>query len=305
MQKISIIIPTYNRAHLISETLLSIQNQSHSDFECLIVDDGSTDNSEEVISNFLNDKRFFYFKRDTNYKKGPSGCRNFGIDNAKGEFIHFFDDDDIMHEDCLKNKLTPLLENINLVLAISKFKYFNNNDLLNFHEPNFNFNHSHLGESILLGKMLINNCNSLWSKKVFNELRFDEELLYSEEWELFTRIGFVYPNQFCYVEESLSYYRKHPNTSTTSFNLEKEKVALFIRIKLLKFLNNNILHTKSSVLFMTKTFSINQFNKFYLLELKEYVNKHLNSKRLKYYIDFSIFTHKIYSKFLNKIASWL
>ena len=95
---ISIIMATFNRAHFIVETLNSIQNQTFDNFECLIIDDGSTDNTVEVITPFLeNDKRFKYYKRTPNYKKGLPGSRNYGLDLAKGEYIIFFDDDDIVH----------------------------------------------------------------------------------------------------------------------------------------------------------------------------------------------------------------
>ena len=95
---VTIIMATYNRAHFILETLRSIQEQTFSDWECLIVDDGGTDNTVDVISSvLLNDKRFKFFKRPESYLKGLPGCRNFGLDIAAGKYIIFFDDDDIVH----------------------------------------------------------------------------------------------------------------------------------------------------------------------------------------------------------------
>ena len=95
---VTIIMATYNRAHFIIETLKSIQNQTFKDWECLIIDDGGTDNTQEVITNFLEeDKRFQYLKRESNYQKGLPGCRNYGLDLSKGDYIIFFDDDDVVH----------------------------------------------------------------------------------------------------------------------------------------------------------------------------------------------------------------
>ena len=89
---------TYNRAHFIVETLQSIQNQTFQDWECIIIDDGGTDNTTEVIQPIVaNDKRFQFVKRESNYQKGLPGCRNYGIDLARGDYIIFFDDDDIVH----------------------------------------------------------------------------------------------------------------------------------------------------------------------------------------------------------------
>ena len=92
--KVTIIMATYNRAHFIVETLLSIQNQIFQDWECLIIDDGGTDNTAEVIKPILDqDTRFSYRKRPEQYQKGLPGCRNYGIDLAQGQYIIFFDDD--------------------------------------------------------------------------------------------------------------------------------------------------------------------------------------------------------------------
>ena len=73
---VSIIIPTYNRAHLISETLRSIKLQTYQNWECIIIDDGSTDNSAEVIAEFCaQDNRSQFFKRPQNQPKGANTCR--------------------------------------------------------------------------------------------------------------------------------------------------------------------------------------------------------------------------------------
>ena len=96
--KVSIIMATYNRAHFIVETLHSIIKQTHAHWECIIVDDGGNDNTAEVISPILEkDARFTFSRRNDTYQKGLPGCRNYGIDKATGDFIIFFDDDDIAH----------------------------------------------------------------------------------------------------------------------------------------------------------------------------------------------------------------
>ena len=79
---LSIIIPTYNRAHLIEATLDSIKSQDFDDWECIVVDDGSTDNTPIVLANYVKeDGRFRYLHRPKNRKKGPNSCRNFGFEN--------------------------------------------------------------------------------------------------------------------------------------------------------------------------------------------------------------------------------
>jgi glycosyltransferase involved in cell wall biosynthesis len=90
----SIIIPTYNRADLISATLCSVQVQEFAAFEVLIVDDGSKDNTATVVRPFLTDSRFQYLPKD-NAERGAA--RNYGLERAQGEYAIFLDSDDLFH----------------------------------------------------------------------------------------------------------------------------------------------------------------------------------------------------------------
>lgn len=90
----SIVIPTYNRAEFILKTVNSVLQQSYELFEIIIVDDGSTDNTEEQVKT-IKDARVFYFKK----KNGERGAaRNFGALKSKGDYINFFDSDDLLYE---------------------------------------------------------------------------------------------------------------------------------------------------------------------------------------------------------------
>lgn len=91
MPAVSVILPTYNRAHLIAETIESVLAQTYSDFELIIVDDGSNDSTTEVVDQFQSNK-IRYFKLG---KVGRSGARNFGLKQATGSFICFIDSDDL------------------------------------------------------------------------------------------------------------------------------------------------------------------------------------------------------------------
>ena len=109
---VSIIIANYNRAHLIEETLNSIKNQSYTFFECIIVDDGSTDDSVNVIQNWIQgDERFHFFRRPKSIRKGANACRNWGFkEKCKGDLIKFFDSDDIMLKDHIRISVEQIIE---------------------------------------------------------------------------------------------------------------------------------------------------------------------------------------------------
>jgi glycosyltransferase involved in cell wall biosynthesis len=104
MAVVSIIIPTYNRAHLVAEAVESVLNQTYRDFELIVVDDGSTDNTEEIVRSFLDD-RVKYVKQSN---KGVSAARNMGIATAKGDFIAFLDHDDLFLPEKLSVQLARM-----------------------------------------------------------------------------------------------------------------------------------------------------------------------------------------------------
>ena len=108
---ISVIIATYNRAAYIAETLNSIANQTYTDFECIIVDDGSTDNTDEIVQEFVNnDERFTYLQRPESVPKGANYSRNYGYTLSKGDYVKFFDSDDVMLPHHLETSMKYLKE---------------------------------------------------------------------------------------------------------------------------------------------------------------------------------------------------
>jgi glycosyltransferase involved in cell wall biosynthesis len=96
----TIVTPTYNRAYIISKTIKSVIAQSFDDFEFIVVDDGSTDNTKEVVEGF-NDKRIIYIKLPTS-SGGPCHPRNVGFEKAIGEYVVLLDSDDELDKDILK-----------------------------------------------------------------------------------------------------------------------------------------------------------------------------------------------------------
>lgn len=94
---VSVIIPTYNRAYIIGETLNSVLVQTYTRWECIVVDDGSTDYTDELMKFYCeNDDRIHYYHRPADKPKGANACRNYGFSKSKGEYIQWLDSDDLL-----------------------------------------------------------------------------------------------------------------------------------------------------------------------------------------------------------------
>src|SRR5699024_6516366 len=110
--KVSIICPLYNKERYLKETLESVLQQSYSDWELIIVDDGSTDQSIEICEDFMaqNSERVIklYFRKDLKSNKGASVCRNIGIEKSEGAYIMFLDADDLLTKSCLRDRLSEV-----------------------------------------------------------------------------------------------------------------------------------------------------------------------------------------------------
>lgn len=116
---VSIIIPTYNRAHLIGQTLDSVLAQTYEHWECIVVDDGSSDYTDELLAFYCEkDSRIKYHHRPADRIKGANACRNHGFELSKGEYIQWFDSDDLMVEDHLIEKLNAIVDrDLDFVIA--------------------------------------------------------------------------------------------------------------------------------------------------------------------------------------------
>ncbi len=124
---VSIIIPTYNRAHLIGGTLDSARAQTYQNWECIIVDDGSNDYTDEMMEFYCErDSRIQYHHRPKERLKGANACRNYGFEISRGRYINWFDSDDLMVPEFIERKVS-YLQNFPIDYVISK--------TINFQDP--------------------------------------------------------------------------------------------------------------------------------------------------------------------------
>lgn len=267
---ISIIIPTYNRAHLISETLDSILAQTYFNWECIVVDDGSTDNTIEVISEYIKkDSRFQYHQRPDNRKKGPNSCRNYGFELSKGECIKWFDSDDVMLPYLLEKQVLSFAKNVEM--SVCKLSYFDFKKKISIRE-NIIFSNNLIAD-YLIGKVTFYISGPLWQRSFLekqNQL-FDESLTNLDDWDFNLRLLYQKPN-IRYVNEVLILYRVHADSLSQEIgkgNFKEVQSEFEARRKHLLFL----MFKKNISLEIFKKFIVSR-NKYFLREALLAKNNH-------------------------------
>lgn len=172
--KISIIIPTYNRVKLISETIDSVLAQSNPNWECIIVDDGSTDNTVAVLKEYASkDDRIKVFERGV-LPKGANACRNIGAKKSTGEYLIFLDSDDLIAPWSVEKRLAAVAE------AEEKSLYIFPGANLEVDTGNLTLYYPDKGDDFLqnfLGfKRMFQTSSSLWHRDYIAQIKFDENL---------------------------------------------------------------------------------------------------------------------------------
>ena len=224
---VSIIIPTFNRAHIIEETLDSILAQTYKNWECIVVDDGSTDDTEEVMAEYMaKDARFQYHHRPEDRLPGGNAARNYGFEVSKGEYIQWFDSDDLMDVEKLKVKVQTIIS-YNVDFVISKTKFFNKpNDIpypYNYydHEINFlSFSTTHI--SWFTPDMLL-------KKKIAAKISFNEKLKAGQEFNYSCKLLLI-TNKIKKIDRVLT-HRRHTENSIGSVRRKTNEKYLYTRFQ--------------------------------------------------------------------------
>ena len=182
----SIVIPSYNRAGLIGKTIDSVLQQSFQDFEIVIVDNKSTDNTVDILQPYLQDPRIRLHVQEQNFERSRS--RNKGMELAKGKYLTFLDSDDLLYKNSLE--LARNFATANPASAIFHH-YYENRDMSGKHVYSYSFpgEGDDLFNKLLLGNFL--SCIGVFiSREIYSHYRFDEikEALGSEDWDFWIRI---------------------------------------------------------------------------------------------------------------------
>ena len=286
-EKISVVIPTYNREKSILASVNSVLNQTYKNIEVIVVDDGSKDKTEELIKT-IDDPRLKYIKLDSNH--GACYARNVGIKESTGKYIAFQDSDDTFRENKLESQLNNLkdkksdmdfcqmelhIENtIHIFPSIKKYKD-NSKGIID----------------ILCTGNVISTQTILAKKEIFNDVSFDESLPRLQDYDLVLRIAPKY--KISYLKEVLvDTYRNEDNISNDDNRLKKASILMIKKDYELDVEQNEILMDILVTLHLSKLLKekdktiqslysdYSKLNKEYKIIEKDY-RQIINSKRWK------------------------
>lgn len=237
---ISIIIPVYNVEIYIEQCLDSIKKQSYQNFEVIIVNDGSQDNTESICKKIAqSDARFKYFSKENG---GVSSARNFGLDNANGHYITFIDGDDWVDPNHLEILIKSITEN-NSDIAICSYKEFKNNIFYIRYYTNkekylLNFNRMTKEDFLINFPKLLstnvcfnNSVSKLFRRDLVKDLRFDSKLKYGEDLDFYFRL-YLNTESISFVNQATYVYRIHGDSTTSGFTQEHAEQELSIYKKM-------------------------------------------------------------------------
>lgn len=253
---ISIIVPVYNVAPYLDKCIQSIINQTFTDFEVLLIDDGSTDGSGEICSSFAKrDKRIVVYHTPN---KGVSSARNIGLNKAKGEFIAFIDSDDYIGENYLKNLYEAMITNGADLVVGGEIK-FSNNIFNPFHFSNKTFSPNCFSEMFSI--YMLHKHSSPWGKLFKMSIIKEISLHFNNDIHLGEDIIFVMEYlSYCQVvtlTETSEYYYLQRNNSLTkrvnSFHSEYSGLVAFDKVSD-KIISKHQLD--SSAIFQLKQWSV-------------------------------------------------
>ena len=274
--KVSIIIPNYNKSKYIEQTISSVFNQKYKDWECIIIDDFSSDNSVSIISSLIkNEKRFHLIKNLSN--KGANFSRNLGLKKSKGDFVIFLDADDVLHKNCLFLRVKLLLSHSDLDFGVfpvgTFYNFLGDNDFIWD-----DFKGIHL-ERFLYHDLPWLICSVIWKRKTILELEgFNPHFYKMQDVELHSRAllnnNIIYKTFPKYKPDV--FYRINHERITNKFNFcinDIKSKHLFIE----SFHNLLSIYNPKQIKFLRGTLF-----ETYNLIFNFYSNNFINNDQLKY-----------------------
>ncbi len=264
---ISIIIPCFNQGEFLNETLLSVYNQSYPNWECLIINDGSTDDSENIANTWSNkDSRFKYFHKEN---RGVSAARNFALEKVNGVYIQFLDADDLLDKRKLELSVNALgkHQSESKQIVFSNFRMFSSNaDITS--EP-----YCTLNKALFTYENLLYNWNESFSipihcgffeTSLFESIRFPENLTAQEDWIVWIKL-FKLNVEVVFLDKPLAFYRQNPNSRMMTKSLLDDQIKAYEHLKVI--LDEKEFH-KLSIILITRYYKTQEALKNRLRNVK-------------------------------------
>ena len=308
MKKVSVIIPVYNCEKTIRRTLESITKQTYNEYEVIIVNDGSKDNSYQIISDYIkNDNRF---KLVDQKNSGVSNARNKALSLITGDYICFIDGDDWISPDYFEN-ITIDLDNHDMVfysyiMVGKEDKIKSCDDTIN------NSSKKDFFEGLHNASIFSPMCSKVFSKRIIKDIRFNEKMTKSEDAD-FTFQCFKNTDNYIYKNKAFYYYDINAGNLGFNYKNNKFKSKIYVYEKYEKFYEENNWNKKFVNNFYAKTYILDLVNhnieNGYSRKKYEKYKKELNDTKQfdkknvsrKYYYVLKIFDGKYY--FITYFAS--
>lgn len=205
--KVSIVIPVFNGENYLHEAIDSALAQTYKNCEIIVVNDGSTDNTEAIAKSYGNKIR--YFRKENG---GVSSALNLGIDNMEGEYFQYLPHDDLLHPDKIEKNITSIIQSGNemsIVWSGWNYNYMDERGLKKFHIPfKYKDEHKLVNGVFPLLFSLVNTVTVLLNKRYFEKVgKFDTKLYTSQDYDMWFRT-FI-DQKTIYLDEELIDYRMH------------------------------------------------------------------------------------------------
>lgn len=264
MPKVSVIMPVFNGQTYIDYAINSILGQTFTDFELLIINDGSTDKTEDIIKN-IRDDRIQYYCFETN--KGVAYARNFGIELARGKYIALMDSDDIAPDYRLEKQVDYLEKHIDCDCIVGRMKYIDEQNMIlpKYHQPYYN---SKYIKARLIFSNAIANGTAMFKKDlcIRHNIKY-KNYNYAEDYAFWIDYSLV--GKISGVDEVFQLYRIRGNGLTATSAKEKK---------------NEILDEIHTEVLRQYGFQLNDSElKVYLVGIREQVDLHTNEEILIFY----------------------
>jgi len=287
--KISVLLPVYNCELYIKEAIDSILNQTFSDFELLVIDDASTDNTTSVIESF-SDERICFHKKEKNL--GLIDSLNFGISIAKGKYIARMDGDDISLPERFAKQFDFLEKNTNIILCGTAYKTFGAVEKV----VKLPITHEEIAAKLCLNSTF-GHPTVMGRRDMFEKHKYNKDFKNIEDYELWSRL--IFEGEVANLDEVLLFYRVHENQVSNIYNDEQRIKSIDIQLYLFKKTkyNNNLFSDDfiKKMLYQKVYFTVEEFSLF-LKWLKEIYK--LNTKN-------KVYSSQEFGKVLNNIRKEL